>query len=238
MVMRRELDGQGAAYSHQFDAALGRFSRINANLSWEHETLSDVTNWTASSSGGNFTQSVVGQPRRVQVGHDGSASSDAYGGVESSVLVSEKSLGDFRVTFKDVSFTDNADRNSFALGVSDLDSSADILNSGNGIFYYNDVSGNDKLLNVSGGNSTSTFFNPQTDWTVPDKKYDVSLEYTGSELQLFIDGGSNIGAQSFSTPNSAGPFTPRITLLDNGGVSQSEQIEIGQIVVEPIGGTF
>jgi hypothetical protein len=234
MVMRRELDGQGGAYQHQLDAALGRFARLNANLSFEYETLADVPNWNSISDGiSNFTFNVNGRPRRIRVEHDGSGGSNSNGGVQSSVLATSQSLNRLAISFHNVSFTNNAASNRIELGLSNKSTDTQLSNSGDGILLEhsarNGTTGG-RLVVVNNGNSTLT--SPfSIDW---NKNQDITFQYDGSVVTLLIDGVEK-DALSFSTNSD---YRPVIKLRAEDAVNDSEILEVGQITVEPIGGTF
>jgi hypothetical protein len=231
MVMRRELDGQGGAYSHQLDAALGRFARLNANLSFEFDSISDLPFFSTASSGSNFTFNLTDRPRRVRVSHDGSGSNES-GGIRSSVLVSEQSLnGGFRLTFSDVEVSQNNTDNTPFIGLSTV-SGADVdLNSNGSNILYRVNSGTSQLILRTPTGGAARNIQGSVNQTV---KNDITLEYDGAEVSLFVNGILQADeAFSFNAD-----FSPIIQLDDVSGNTTGEFIEVGQITVEPIGESF
>jgi len=219
IYVERTLDGQGGAYGHQLEAALGRFARINSNLSWEYDTLSDVPNWSTNDGGAStWTYNVNSRPRRMTVEHDGSGSDD-YGGAVSAALATYQSIGGFRITFHDVSYTDNAD-NELRIGLSDA-GAADNLNDQNSIYFCQ--RGGSSQLKISGNGYSWV----NVDFT---SNHNLSLEYDGSEVRGYTDGNEKV-SQSHSGNFD---YKPVIQLFENGNKSASETIEVQQITVEPL----
>jgi hypothetical protein len=223
MVMRRELDGQGGAYAHQLDAPLGRFARLNANLSFEYDTLADVPNWETNSSGGNYTFNVNSRPRRLRVEHDGSSSLD-FGGAQSQSLTTFQSLGPLRVVFKDLTWDGVSDE--ARIGLTDTDVATDVRSTGNVIYIEGGSGGGDQLNVVDNGSNNTAGIadfsrNTQTD---------LALEYDGSEARAVVDGEVR-GSLSFSSNSD---FVPFIQLFD--GSNGASVIEVRQVTVEPLGG--
>jgi hypothetical protein len=229
MTVSRTLDGQGGAYEHQFDAPLGRFARLNANLSFEVDSFSDLPYWSSNDGGvSNYSFNLTDRPRRLQVSHDGSGSSDDRGGVVSSVLTTSDSLGSFRITFSDVSFTNNNGGDALVIGISDLTPDINIGSNGNGV-YIEDGSGTNLLLVRNGSSSRLALSN--IDFSIA---HDLTIEYNGSEARILIDGVLE-NSVPFSNNSS---FSPLIQIKEESSVSASETVSVGQITVEPIGGTF
>jgi hypothetical protein len=227
MVMRRELDGQGGAYEHQLDAALGRFARVNANLTFEYNTLSDSPNYSTASGGGNYSFSVTSRPRRVRVDHDGSASSNSFGGVISSLITTFDSLGEFSITFSNISVSQNNSDNRARVGATDTGADQD-LGGATGNSFFADIAGGEVFNNVNDSGSPS-FDGPLGGFS---NGQDITLEYDGSSVVLKLDGVR----QSELSFSANADFRPVIQLQDNNSNSASEFIEVEQITVEPIGG--
>jgi len=217
-------DGQGGAYGSRFDAALGRVARINSNLSWEYNTLTDISHWSVDGATTSFTTSLTGRPRRLHLSMDGT-NSGSWAGFLSSVLTTFESLGAFRITFKDVSFTDNADETDVHLGFHDhRDLSNDLESVGNGvIFTYEEGSPATRFRKIESG-ASSHFGYRTTDWSV---NHDVSVEYDGSTVRGVID-GEVTGEASFSV---ASDFSPVIQMQDEG---VGETLEVEQVIVEAL----
>jgi hypothetical protein len=235
MTVSRTLDGQGGAYGHQLDAPLGRFARINANLSFEYDSFSDLTdtgNLDNGTTGGNYSFSLNGRPRELTINHDGSTTSgsDSLGSIQFTSLVSFESLGSWRLTFENVSFTRNDTGNALAIGISDADVITNFVSTtGNAIFF--DIRGADSGVTLDNGTETDSFINPSIDFS---QEHDLSIEYDGSTVRFLVD-GSQVGSGSFSVNADYLPF---VTLVDDDSATASETVSIGQITVEPIGGTF
>lgn len=218
-------DGTTTADHKKLDGALGRFARINANLSWEYDMLADVLNWETGSNGvSSWTFTLNSRPRRIHVEHDGSAGSDTDGGVIGTVLTTFESLGEFRITFVDVSYRNNNDDNALMLGFGDHSDPATAPNNATNAVYLG-TGNTDRLINSGSGNS-----NPPTGGTSWSSNHDISIEYDGSEVRLYED-GSQIASQSYS---ANADFSPFIQLEDDGSNVTGETVECEQITVEPL----
>jgi len=230
VFLERILDGGGGAYGHALEAPLGRFSRTNALLSWEYETLADVGNWT-SKDGGNsvWTYDLVGRPRRLHVEHDGSGGADDYGGFVASVLATYESLGGFRITFKNVSFTANApEDNGFRLGFSSIaDASVSPEKNGDGLYFREDGAGEYTLARTIDRNATFSSGSVAINWS---ETHDITIEYEGSEGVLLVD-GSLEQSISFDQNND---YRPIVQLNQEADIAAAETIEVGQVIVEPL----
>lgn len=217
-------DGQGGAYAARADYPLGRLARINANLSWEYDALANIPAWEAA-GGSSFSFSLIGRPRRLQVTTDGSA--DTYGGANANVLVTEEALGAFRLTFKDVSFTNNSAQNNLLLGLSDQDAGSNIYTNGNGITYSSfGEDTNDRLTDIQGGSPNWDSF-VDVDWS---ENHDVSIEYDGSEARVLIDGN----LQQRRTMNISADFKPVVEIQDDPEDATADTLEVGQVLVEAL----
>lgn len=220
------MDGQGGAYGHQLQTALGRFARINANLSWEYNTLADVPNWESGTNGGTYSFSVTDRPRHIRVEHDGSSTSNVEGQILGNPLITSQSLGAFRITFHNIQFTDNTDQR-FRVGIADASESVD-PESGNAIIYGNDVK--DRFVVLDSG--TSTDITSFTDWS--DGRT-VSIEYDGVEARAYVDGDNTIEGNTLALPYSVNTdFRPLVHLRDQGSDTVSDVVEVEQVTVEPL----
>jgi hypothetical protein len=222
MFMERTLDGQGGAYGHQLDAALGRFARLNANLSWEYDSLADVPNWNSSDGGvSNWTFNVNSRPRRIHVEHDGSGSSNDNGGVIGSALTAYSSIGGFKITYHNVSWTENDSTNRIALGVhiSPIDSG---LLGNSGVYYQ--VRGDTDVLQ---SDSSKTTLSSQVDWS---NNHDITILWDGEKAELYVDGVFRVSNPATTNDD----FKPIIQLVDDSVNSQPETIECEQVTVEPL----
>jgi hypothetical protein len=222
--MRRELDGQGGAYKHQLDAALGRFARVNANLSFEFDTLSDAGNYETDESGSGFSFSLNSRPRKLQFQHN--ASGGDFGGVISTVLSTEESLGSFLLTFHDVSYSDN--QNELKLGVSDTQPSTNLTGNGNSIL-YSSQGNTHSLISTDNGSTSDQSLISNIDFS---KNVDISIAYDSEVAECRVNG---VTRASLSVSNTAN-FRPAIQLRDSGNAVDT--VTVQQITVEPTGGTF
>jgi hypothetical protein len=225
--MERTFDGQGGAYGHQLQAPLGRFARINANLSFEYDTLADVPNWesTGSGAGSTYTYQLKDRPRKLSVSHDGSGGTTVEGAF-SNVLTTVESLGPFRITFKNVNITD--DSQAF-VGITDQDVSGK-SSSGSTITHF--------LQNA--GTEVQSFSTVIFDDGTGSKKNhsnktgsDFSIEVRNGEASFLTDGD----VQSIKTSDipSGDNLSPFISLKDRSSKTRSNaEITVEQITVEPL----
>jgi len=220
IILRRILDGQGGAYANQIDGALGRFARINANLSFEYNTLVDVPSWISATADTNFTVSLTQRPRRLRIEHTGDTDSNHFGGVESAALTTFQSLGGFRVSFIDVSYTQNDTNNTFNLSVGNHGATSNPSNTGDNLTISSDATSAVTSGTRDGGNYT-------TDW---GSKHDLAIEYDGTQVRFTVD-GNTVSTTSYTTN---GDFVPTINLLDKSESTAGEVLEVGQVTVEPL----
>jgi hypothetical protein len=172
--MRGQADGNGFGYGWRSQAALGRVARLNANLSWEYETLADVPTWSSADGGTSvWTFNVNGRPRRIHVEHDGSGGSDDFGGVYPDVLTTFESLDTLRVTFQDVSYTENgaAGSNRARLAVSDQTPDVNVAITGNGFTLRGPDSNDSYLISVVNGGSTTNGTGFDIDWNMMGPRF-------------------------------------------------------------------
>jgi hypothetical protein len=227
MVMRRELDGQGGAYAHQLDAALGRFARINSNLSFEYDSVTDIPQYSVFDSDPAFSVNINSRPRRLVISHDGSGSNS--GGVSTTVLTTAESLDEFQITFSGVSFTNNNGDNGLRFGIHEKnDPTTNLAFSGTGIIFS--TTGNNRLRVIDNGNSSG----PRVGTADFTQRNDFTIRYDGETVAALINGAVR-GSTTFS---AAADFSPVIKLIDAGSNTDGETVEVEQITVEPIGGTF
>jgi hypothetical protein len=222
MVMRRELSGEGGAYQHQLDAALGRFARLNANLSFEYETLADTPNWSGVGPSSPFSFSLTDRPRRIRAESDGTG--NTFGGVVSDGLITFESLGPFRVTFNNVSVTGNS-TGFVQIGLTDAAVDSNTTSSSNGIT-LGLLSGIFRAIDSGSNNLDNT---GSIDFSVTR---DVSIEYDGQRASVLLDGD----AISVLNHTANADYRPFLQLNDSGDVLTS--VETDQITVEQIGGTL
>lgn len=207
-------------------ATIERAPRVTSSLSFEYNSLSDVPNWTSNDSGqSTWTYNVNSRPRRLHAEHDGSNSSSptGLGGFQSPVLATFQSLGEYKITFHAVSFTQNATANAMNVGISTQDATTDIAFNGDGFCYRS----SDQLRTVTGGSSSANTNVSNIDWT---NNHDVTLEYDGSEVRLIID-GTQEASSSYSTNAD---FRPVFQVFDDEGETSSETVEVEAVTVQPI----
>jgi hypothetical protein len=231
VVLRRELDGQGGAYKHQLDAPLGRFARINTNLSFEYDSFADVPNWKSADEGvATINFNAISRPRRLQIDTEGDGNGNrTNAGIQSSVLTTAQSLGGFKITFQDVTYSDNfGNDNDLRIGISDRSANEDTKTTGNGIILRTQGDGGFNVIE----NGSRTELKRNTGPFGPgdaNTPVDISISYDGSETAIFADGKLKAGPFAFSVNAD---FSP-IVQINNRNNSAPEVAEIGQVTVEP-----
>lgn len=226
VILRRTLDGQGGAFNHQLDAALGRFARLNANLSFEYDSFVDVPSWTSDATGANFSTVLTGTPRQLRVEHD-SSNSGNRGGALSQTLTTESSLGGFKMTFEGVRYSDVDSGNAFRVGVTDIPITDSVVLNGNGFFFRLSGDDNEQLITMNGGSLSADGIVPRVDTTT---EFDLSLSYDGETVRAFINGDER-ASLSYSVTSD---FSPFVQTLDNASASTDEIAKIQQVTVEPL----
>lgn len=220
-----QADGEGFGYAARSQAPLGRIARLNANLSWEYDALADVPTWgITTGSDSSWTTQLTGTPRLIQIDHDGSGSGDRASW-DATAVVSRGSLGDFRVTFKDLRHTQSgSDKNYVMVGLRAGSGATNPRNDTDAIVTrIIDTQDTDTYV-VSGGTETS-----QNSHTIDlTGGRDVTLEVTGSEVSLFVD-GTHVHTCSASTDAA---LTPVIQSRDSGNGTTGETVDCEQVVVE------
>jgi hypothetical protein len=220
--MERVLDGQGGAYGHQLQAALGRFARINANLSWEYDSLADVLNWDTTGPS-SFSFGLTGFPRKLEVSHDGSGG--GTGGAVASPLLAPDSLGAFSITFHGVDYTDNDSSNNITLAVSDVSADTNARSTGTGvaaIFSPNDAD----LFIHENGTELASLDGENIDFS---QKQDITIRSTSSGFEILVGGDR----RNSTSKTVSGAMSPLIQLGDNGA-GTGETLTVEQITVEPL----
>jgi hypothetical protein len=205
------------------DAPLGRLSRVNANLSWEVVNFSALDNWSAIST---ESASLTGRPRRLALSVGGYFDIDR---IISDVLTTHDSLGAFRITFKDVSYTDADTRYALGIGLRENNTGNFIWESEGGdaaIAYYNKDS-NDFFTNTTSNGGTTDLIS-DIDW---GSNHDITIEWDGADARLLIDGV----LQSSLSHSESADYRPSIEIDDSeGGGSNDETIEVGEVIVEAL----
>jgi hypothetical protein len=224
MVMRRELDGQGGAYSHRLDAALGRFAKMNADLSIRYREFGQLPNWGKTTTSGDTVE--IDYPTgslKIVPDNDGSGSVEAFAKVGPSV----DSVGPFSITFRNVDFTDGG-TDKLRLGIADRDDSENrpqLLND-DSIFIED---GNSSSFPTARAGGSNIF----TGGATVNFPIDVTIQYDGTEVRAYVDG--ELEQFGDYTRSRSLPLQPIIQIVDNGG---GDTVSINDVIVEPIGGTF
>jgi hypothetical protein len=121
--------------------------------------------------------------------------------------------------------------NDLFIGLSTVsDAGVNVDSNGDSILYR--IKSGVAELSTTGGGSSTAVNSPQG--TFPNTKKDITVEYDGTQVNLLVDGDLQ-GTIQFSFN---GDFSPVIQRFDSSNDSFGEFIEVGQITVEPIGGTF
>jgi hypothetical protein len=205
------------------DAPLGRISRVNANLSLEVSDFSALDNWSATLETNAFA-SLTGRPRRLAL----SVESTSYGAsrIMSDVLTTRDSLGKFKITFKDVSYTNTDMNDKVGIGLRE-DNTGDFIQGGSdaAIAYYHNGNDNDSFTTT---NSTDvpTASISDIDW---GSNHDITIEWDGIIASLLIDG---VLESSLSHSVSA-DYRP---VIENhrDGTGRRDTIEVGEVIVEAL----
>ncbi|WP_128081401.1 hypothetical protein [Haloferax sp. ATB1] len=215
-TLKANADGEGGLYGLRRPRA----ARLTERLMWEFETLADVPNWSSASSGGNYTFSVTGRPRRLHAEHDGTGSG-VFGAIFASALTTHESLGPFRITFSNVSYSANGSGKAI-IGISNEDPTTRLDTSGTGMLA--ELGGGAAYSTLDNGNVTST---PTTwDWSTT---HDISIEYDGSEVRYLKDGVPLV-THDHAVPTDYRP----IIQLQDGSDGNAETLEVGEVIVEEL----
>jgi len=209
------------------DAPLGRISWVNANLSWEMSYFSELDNWSGK-LGYRSSASITGRPRRLSLSKY--KFDESVNRIISDVLTTHDSLGAFRITFKDVSYTDADTPHVLGIGIREVNTGGFIWQSEGGdaaIAYYN-KDGNDYFANITYNDGTFDFMS-DIDW---GSNHDITIEWDGIDAKLLIDG---VLQGSLSHSESA-DYRPFIEIAGSGedGDAQYDTIEVGEIIVEAL----
>ncbi len=228
MYMERTMDGQGGAYAHQLQTALGRFARINANLSWQNGSLANVGGWEIEQQSSNaHSFQLTDHPRRLELSH-GTTDSNQYGGVRSTYVVNEPAFDAFTLTFHNVSYTDNDINNGLRFGLTNAPMDDNVLDySGIVLDYSNAGAGEVTLYAREGGNSIGFTNVSKRSWGT---NRDVSVSWNGDTAGAFIDGERlQTASGSFSSDHRLRPFVQ----VEDSTVT-AETLSIEQVTVEPL----
>ena len=202
------------------DAPLGLLSQVNANLSWEVLNFSNLDNWTHLEDGSSA--SLTGRPRRLTLSVDGSSSGVSR--IISDVLTTHDSLGAFRITFKDVSYTNTAGH-ALGIGLRENNNGGFIgTGSDPAIAYYHNEYDDDYLTTSTSNDGTSDSIS--VDW---GSNHDITIEWDGADAGLLIDGV----LQSSLSHSESADYRPVIELEDDGD-GNDDTIEVGEIIVEAL----
>ena len=208
------------------DAPLGRISWVNANLSWEVLNFSELDNWSATLQSSS-SASLTGSPRRLALsmykGHD-----DVHR-IISDVLTTHDSLGAFRITFKDVSFTEIYRDRLIGVGIREINTGGFIKQSTGGdaaIAYYID-SDYDYFSTTTSNDGTAEMISDM-DW---GSNHDITIEWDGIDAKLLIDGV----LQSSLSHSESADYRPSIEIVGvGGGGGDYDTIKVGEVIVEAL----
>jgi hypothetical protein len=216
---------ESEADSNFVDAPLGRLSRVNANLSWEVLDFSELDNWSADLVSG-ASASLTGRPRRLTLSVDGL--NNGICRIISDVLTTHDSLGAFRITFKDVSYTKTDEGHLVGIGLREINTGAFIWQASGGdkaIAYYNRDDGNDYFTNTT-SNDGSIESISGVGW---GSNHDITIEWDGTDARLLIDGV----LQSTLSHSESADYRPVIEIINNDG-GNGDTIEVGEVIVEAL----
>lgn len=231
LYLERVLDANGGAYGNRVQAGLGRIARYNSLLSWDYKSFSQ-TDYTLNQTGSVHSSSITGNPPRLSLNFDGTATGDS-GGVVSNGVVSTSSIDSFRVTFFDVSYTDSAEDNRAFIALSTEDGTTNVDVNGSGIFLLENSSGNtDKFGVVEGGTTSASSLNSgDIDWS---SNHDITFEYD-NELKtgrVYIDGV----LEGEEDSNLTGLLNVLVEIQANA--TTAETLEAEEVVLSPHSGVL
>ena len=197
---------------------------MNANLSWEVLDFSGLDNWSASSGA---SASLTGRPRRLRLSVPGESVDDIR--IISDVLTTHDSLGAFRITFKDVSYTEGDVAHMVGIGLRENYNPSDFIQQSAGgdaaIAYYID-SNNDNYFTTGYDGVVEQI--SDIGW---GSNHDITIEWDGNDAKLLIDGV----LQSSLSHSENADYRPVIEIKDDGNSGyHNDIIEVGEIIVEAL----
>jgi hypothetical protein len=198
---------------------------VTADLSWEVSDFSALDNWSATLEN-NASASLTGRPRRLTLSVNGSG--NGVGRVISDVLTTHDSLGVFRITFKDVSYTKTNTAHEVGIGLREINTGGFIRQQSGGdaaIAYYNNGLGNDRFTTTT-SNDGPTDSISDIDW---GSNHDITIEWDGTDSRLLIDGV----LQSSLSHSENADYRPVIE-IKNYGDGIDDTIEVGEVIVEAL----
>ena len=208
------------------DAPLGRISWVNANLSWEVVNFSALDNWSARLND-NSSATLTGRPRRLKLSVEDGIRDDVSR-IISDVLTTHDSLGAFRITFKDVSYTDADTRHALGIGLRENNNTRDFIwesEVGDAAIAYYNKDGNDSFTNTTSNDGTTDSIS-DVEW---GSNHDITIEWDGTNARLLIDGV----LQSSLSHSESADYRPVIEIEDSGD-GYGDTIEVGEIIVEAL----
>ena len=206
------------------DAPLGRISRVNANLSWEVINFNRLYSWNAQTKYG-ASASLTGSPRRVALSVSGI--NDGTSQIISDVLTTHDSLGAFRITFKDVSYTNTNANNDVGIGLREDNTGTFIRQSTGGdpaIAYYHKNNGSNDYFTTATSNDGTAEQISDIYW---GSNHDITIEWNGTDARLLIDGV----LQSSLSHSESADYRPSIEIKGNGN---DDSITVGEVIVEAL----
>jgi hypothetical protein len=222
-TLRWDTNADTAPYAVRDRTSLDRIPSLTANLSWEYDAFSDVPGWISHDDGGDasWTYEVTGLPRRLQATTDGSNTTNTeYGGVIATPIISPASIGSFRLTFKDVQYSQADFANSGLFGLTTQLPDVDPRTNGDGIIQEFD--GQTSLVDGGTQSTVGTSITPD----------DLSIEYDqdAGEVRILDDGV----VQETAAYSVTAAFRPVLAVESASSVSTAETISAGQLIVEEL----
>jgi hypothetical protein len=146
-------------------------------------------------------------------------------------LITPDSLGGFRITFHQTSYTDNDD-NQFKVGLSDQLPTTDIAVSGDSL-HFKQVDGSTRVA-ITEDDSSSSVSIANVNF---DSDHNLSIEYDPkiNEARFFVDGVLKYTFTGAVIDDAVYPFIKGIDVTVN---STGETFSVEQITVEPLGGVL
>jgi hypothetical protein len=210
-----EFDGSGGTIYDYLQAGLGPLTKVNANLSWDVDTLADTPFWETTTTTGD-TAEVIWPSGAVEIDVDGDSSGENL--LFATTGVTQNRHGPWRAVFQNVDFTENGGL--AQVGLSDGDP-------------VSEFSGDQLLFRLDTDDA-----NTRTDGTVDDEPIDVlsfpvtlAIEWDGSTARFFVD-GTIVREVSYSRGSGNDtPLKPFILLQDGGSVNT---LTVDEISIQPI----
>ena len=200
---------------------------MNANLSWEVLDFSGLDNWSARLQD-NASATLTGRPRRLKLRVE--SGTDDISRIISDVLTTHDSLGAFRITFKDVSYTEGDVAHMVGIGLRENYDPSDFIQQsagGDAAIAYNIDSNNDNYFTSTNPYDGAVEQISDIGW---GSNHDITIEWDGNDAKLLIDGV----LQSSLSHSGNADYRPVIEIKDGANSGGYDVIEVGEVIVEAL----